>query len=173
MNSITIIQADRSHATRLANISLTSFREAFEKDNNPEDFKAYTDQAFNTEQILRDIEEPGSIFYMAYLNNEIAGYARVRESTEVNHFFPGKNILELHRLYALHKHIGKGIGKALITHCLSSAKEKGVELMWLGVWEHNLHAQQFYNSFGFERFSSHVFMVGNDPQTDFLLKKNL
>jgi diamine N-acetyltransferase len=53
------------------------------------------------------------------------------------------------------------------------AKENGFDLIWLGVWEHNVRAQAFYKHMGFEKFSSHIFMVGNDPQTDFLMKKNL
>lgn len=173
MSALTITQASSSHAAILAELSVTTFREAFEKDNNPEDFKTYMDEAFSVAQITRDIEEPGSTFYMVYDNTEPIAYARLRQSTEVNHLFPDKKIIELHRLYTRQHHIGKGIGKTLMDHCLSSAKENGFELIWLGVWEHNQRAQTFYANFGFEKFSSHLFMVGNDPQTDFLLKKNL
>jgi len=173
MSALTIIQANISHAPLLTRISLQSFCEAFEKDNNPDDFKTYVDEAFTEEQITRDLQAPGSIFYLAYLNGEAAGYARLRNSDEVNDQFPNKKLVELHRLYSLGKYIGRGIGKALMNHCLNEAKEKGFDIIWLGVWEHNDHAQGFYKSFGFEKFSSHVFMVGNDPQTDFLFKKNL
>ena len=173
MSTLTIIQAGVSHAPLLTSISLQSFCEAFEKDNNPDDFKTYTDQAFSEEQIIRDIQESGSIFYIAYSNGEAVGYARLRNSTEVNDKFPGKKLIELHRLYSLGKYIGRGIGKALMNHCLREAKQSGFDIIWLGVWEHNDHAQGFYKSFGFEKFNSHVFMVGNDPQTDYLLKKDL
>lgn len=173
MSAVSIIQATVSHAPLLTGISLQSFCEAFEKDNNPDDFKTYVDEAFSEEQITKDLQEPGSIFYIAYYNGEAAGYARLRNSTEVNNQFPGKKLIELHRLYALSKYIGRGIGKALMNHCLHEAKQKGFNLIWLGVWEHNEHAQGFYKNFGFEKFSSHVFAVGNDPQTDYLLKKEL
>lgn len=173
MNAITISQADVSDAPLLTGISLQSFCEAFEKDNNPDDFKTYVNEAFSEEQIIRDLQEPGSIFYIAWYNGEAAGYARLRNSAEVNDQFPGKKLIELHRLYALDKYIGRGIGKKLMNHCLAEVKQKRFDVIWLGVWEHNNHAQGFYKSFGFEKFSSHVFMVGNDPQTDYLLKKNL
>ena len=152
---------------------MQSFREAFEKDNNPDDFKTYVDEAFSENQISKDLREPGSIFYIAHDNGEAVGYARLRTSMEVNDKFPDKKLIELHRLYSLGKYIGRGIGKALITHCMREAKLKGFDMIWLGVWEHNVHAQEFYKRFGFEKFSSHLFMVGNDPQTDYLLKKNL
>lgn len=173
MNTIQIIQADGSHIVLLTSIGLQSFREAFEKDNNPEDFRTYVNEAFSEQQITKDLQEPASTFYIAYYNGEAAGYARLRNSTEVKDTFPGKKTIELHRLYALRNYIGCGIGKELMNHCLNEARRKGFELIWLGVWEHNTHAQGFYHSFGFEKFSSHVFMVGNDPQTDYLLKKNL
>ena len=48
------------------------------------------DEAFSEEQIIRDLQEPGSIFYIAYYNGEAVGYARLRNSTEVNDHFPGK-----------------------------------------------------------------------------------
>lgn len=173
MSAISIIQADVSHAPLLTRISLQSFCEAFEKDNNPDDFKSYVDEAFSQEQIIRDLQEPGSTFFIAYSNGEAVGYARLRSSTEVNDQFPGKKLIELHRLYSLGKYIGRGIGKTLMNHCLNEARQKGFDILWLGVWEHNDHAQGFYKSFGFKKFSSHVFKVGNDPQTDYLLKKDL
>jgi ribosomal protein S18 acetylase RimI-like enzyme len=45
--------------------------------------------------------------------------------------------------------------------------------MWLGVWEKNFRAQKFYEKWGFEKFSEHVFLMGDDPQIDWLLKKPL
>jgi ribosomal protein S18 acetylase RimI-like enzyme len=47
------------------------------------------------------------------------------------------------------------------------------EWIWLGVWEKNYKAQQFYARWGFERFSEHTFWMGDDPQVDWLLKKKL
>ena len=65
MSAITILEANISHAPLLTAIGLQSFREAFEKDNNPEDFRTYVDEAFSEEQITHDIQAPGSIFYIA------------------------------------------------------------------------------------------------------------
>ena len=104
------------------------------------------------------------------MNNELAGYARVRQSNEVADKFPGKKTVEFQRIYALQKFIGKGVGKTLMNYCLALAKEQGAEIIWLGVWEHNHRAQEFYKKLGFERFSSHIFMLGNDAQTDILMK---
>jgi ribosomal protein S18 acetylase RimI-like enzyme len=41
------------------------------------------------------------------------------------------------------------------------------------VWEHNERALEFYRKWGFEKYGQHVFMLGNDAQTDLLMKKEL
>lgn len=45
--------------------------------------------------------------------------------------------------------------------------------IWLGVWEHNQTALNFYRSLGFEQVGAHTFVLGNDPQTDLIMKKRL
>jgi ribosomal protein S18 acetylase RimI-like enzyme len=70
-------------------------------------------------------------------------------------------------------HQGKKIGVKLIELALSYAQHHKFDWIWLGVWEFNYRAQAFYKKFGFERFSQHVFQVGDDPQIDWLLKKKL
>lgn len=170
MESIQLIHADASHASLLAKLALDTFCESFEKVNNPDDFNAYVTEAFNQAKIEEELNEPGSLYVLAYMHNELAGYARVRNSIEVKDVFPGKKTIELQRIYALHKFIGKGVGKALMNYCLAFAKDQGAAILWLGVWEHNHRAQEFYKKLGFEQFSSHVFMLGNDVQTDILMK---
>jgi len=52
MSALTIIQADVSHALLLTSLSLQSFREAFEKDNNPDKTYGITwDDKLNVFQI--------------------------------------------------------------------------------------------------------------------------
>lgn len=173
MEGIRITHADASHTSLLANLALDTFRESFEKVNNPHDFKTYTSQAFTEAQLEKEILESGSQYILAYSNTTLAGYARIRDSNEVNDKFPDQKTLELHRIYVLEKFIGQGIGLALMKYCLGLAKERGAEIIWLGVWEHNHRAQAFYKKFGFEHFGSHTFMMGNDAQTDLLMKLNL
>jgi ribosomal protein S18 acetylase RimI-like enzyme len=68
---------------------------------------------------------------------------------------------------------GKSVGRFLMEKALDWASKKKYEWMWLGVWEKNFKAQKFYEKWGFEKFSEHVFLMGDDPQIDWLLKKPL
>jgi ribosomal protein S18 acetylase RimI-like enzyme len=43
--------------------------------------------------------------------------------------------------------------------------------LWLGVWEHNARAQAFYRNWNFTDIGTHVFQLGDDPQTDILMQR--
>jgi ribosomal protein S18 acetylase RimI-like enzyme len=43
--------------------------------------------------------------------------------------------------------------------------------VWLGVWEKNLRAISFYEKNGFIAFDQHIFQLGDDRQTDIMMKK--
>lgn len=81
--------------------------------------------------------------------------------------------IEIARIYATTNSIGKGVGKALMQESIKMATEKKKQVVWLGVWEKNQRAIEFYTRWGFEKFSTHIFMLGDDPQTDWLMKKEL
>jgi GNAT superfamily N-acetyltransferase len=167
---VKIIPADASHLSLLQELGLQTFTETFAHQNNPDDFQAYLSTAFNIGQLQREFDEPGSIFLLAWLNDEPAGYARLRHSNELDKTFPDKKCIELQRIYSVQKFIGKGVGKALMNSCIQIARQQHANILWLGVWEHNHHAISFYKRIGFEPFDTHVFMMGTDAQTDILMK---
>ena len=45
-----------------------------------------------------------------------------------------------------------------------------LKYIWLGVWQENPKAIQFYTKNGFEVFDQHVFKLGDEEQTDFLMR---
>jgi ribosomal protein S18 acetylase RimI-like enzyme len=61
----------------------------------------------------------------------------------------------------------------LMQHALNLAADLKVDWIWLGVWEKNPKAQKFYEQWGFERFSEHIFQMGEESQTDWLMKKKI
>ena len=87
--------------------------------------------------------------------------------------FNGFTSIEIARIYALKKSIGKGVGRELMQKCISIAREMNRDIIWLGVWEKNERAIQFYRKWGFEKFAEHEFILGNDVQTDWLMYKRL
>lgn len=173
MSEIKIIQADLSHSNILSRLGYDTFYETFVHVNNPDDFEAYISKAFTVNQLEKEIQEPGSLFFILYINETPVGYARLRNSTEVEDQFPGKTTNELQRIYVRQNIVGNNFGTLLLEHCIAEAKKAGADILWLGVWEKNDRALRFYNKHGFTAFSSHVFMMGTDVQTDILMKKEL
>ncbi len=172
--SIKIRYAMVEDAQTLTRIAWKSFYDAFADDprNNPEDMKAYMDSAFSLGTIVADLNDGNSVYLIAEIENAIVGYAKLKtESTE--DCVVSKNPIELCRLYALSEWIGHGIGASLMKACLEHAKENEHDVMWLGVWEFNYRAQKFYAKFGFEKCGEHIFQLGEDAQTDWVLQRGL
>jgi diamine N-acetyltransferase len=140
--------------------------------NAPEDMQSYMDEAFTVEAYAAELADKDSIFFVAEIENEIVGYAKLKQNSREEEI-SGENPIELVRLYASHDFIGKGIGKSLMLKCLEFAKEMGHDIIWLGVWEYNHLAQKFYTKFGFAKCGEHIFQLGTDPQTDWLMQRSV
>ena len=156
----------------IADLSRKTFYDAFAADNTPEDIDKFMNEQFTRESLMAEVTEPGSIFFLATIEDQVVGYARMREAPnppELGH----EPAIEIARIYAVTDTIGKGVGSALMQQCLAIAQERKKAVVWLGVWEHNQRAIAFYTRWGFQKFSEHVFVVGNDPQTDWMMKKVL
>ncbi len=165
----------------LAALGRRTFEEAFADQNTPENLAAYVSAAYTTEQFAKELRDENSIFYVARQNDSPVGYAKLRENS-----LPENSILEnvqtpgllmpcmeLQRIYVLRENIGTGTGKRLMEQCLQTARQHGCATLWLGVWERNEKAIAFYGKWGFTVFGSHIFHVGNDPQTDLLMRRAL
>ena len=80
---------------------------------------------------------------------------------------------EVQRIYVLKAYRGQGLGKEMFEFALEEAEKRGFEWVWLGVWEKNFRAQDFYFKYGFEKFSQHDYITGETVDTDWLLRKKL
>ena len=174
MSSIEIRHASADDAKVLTDLAYTTFWDAFahHPKNAPDDLHHYMRQAFNVEQITAELGDEKSIFLIAEIEGEPAGYAKIIiDALEPG--ITGERLVELNRLYSHQQFLGKGIGQALMNACLTRAKEENRDVMWLGVWEYNPRAQRFYEKNGFRVVGSHVFQLGEDAQTDLLMQREL
>lgn len=156
----------------LVKLGRKTFEESFSIDNTPANMEAYLDQSFNTDKLTNELAESGSQYFIAEEGSEPVGYARVRTNDEVKDHLV-ESALELQRIYVDGAHQGKKVGVALMNVCLDYARQHDFHWLWLGVWERNFKAQHFYRHWGFEKFGEHVFQMGDDPQTDWLMKKRV
>lgn len=87
--------------------------------------------------------------------------------------FNTENNLEIERIYVLKGYHGKKVGQLLFEKAEDLAQRKQVDFIWLGVWEKNERAIHFYQKNGFEIIDQHIFKLGTDLQTDFIMRKIL
>jgi diamine N-acetyltransferase len=163
---------DPSEGEALRELAIEIYRTTFDSFNSKENMENYLAEAFNPKKVLQEFGEPGSVFMGAYDDGRMIGYLRLRANDEVQEEL-GERHIELQRLYVHADYQGKGVANDLMEASLNQAKQLGVEWLWLGVWEKNEKAQRFYQRWGFEKFSEHVFWMGDDAQTDWLMKKRV
>lgn len=169
---ITIRFATASDAELIADISRRTFYETFALHNSKDNMDKFMNEQFTKEALIKEAGAEDNIFFLAYNRKEPVGYARMREGEnrpELNN----KPSIEIARIYAVQSSIGKGVGKALMEKCIEVSIEKKKEIIWLGVWQKNDRAIAFYSKFGFQKFAEHDFVLGDDVQTDWLMKKPL
>lgn len=156
----------------LRHISIETFADTYASYNSDTNMQLHLQQHFNTEQLLAELKDKTNYFFGVFSNSIPAGYFKLRTSEHPAELSGIKHV-ELERIYALKEYQGKGIGYKMIQYCEDFASVKGYEILWLGVWNQNVKAQQFYKKCGFEIFGEHSFTLGKDVQLDWLMKKAL
>lgn len=156
----------------LANLSRKTFIEAFEKDNNPEDFKAYLNSAFGEKALNKELLDNNSSFYFVYNDAILVGYIKINENGSQSDS-KDNDSMEIERIYVLGEFQGQGIGAWLLTQVISMARTKNKNYVWLGVWELNTKAIKFYEKLGFYKYGTHPYYIGKDKQTDWLMRLDL
>lgn len=169
---IEIRRAVVTDAAALAEFGARTFREAFAKDNTPEDMEQHLKSAWHPDLQRAEIQDASIDTLLAWCGERLAAFAQVRDRRAP----PGVAALrpvELNRFYVDAPWQGRGLARALMDAVESCARARGGKELWLGVWERNERAQAFYRKCGFEKVGSQIFVVGTDPQTDHVMMRAL
>jgi ribosomal protein S18 acetylase RimI-like enzyme len=172
MENIEIVEVTINNINQLQKIGRETFQETFSEANSEENMKSYLEEKFSNEKLIAEINNKNSIFYFASFNKDIIGYLKINfgeSQTELK----DNNALEIERIYVSKEFHGKSVGKLLYDKVIEIAKQKKSDYVWLGVWEENLRAISFYKKNGFTEFDKHIFKLGNEEQTDIMMKFKL
>lgn len=169
MDIIKIEKVTIAAIERLQIIGKQTFLETFLEHNSEQDMDNYLSNSFSADKLKMEIENPNSEFYFATLNDEVIGYLKLN-SEDAQTELKDNNALEIERIYVSKRFLGKKVGQILYEKALLIAKQKNVGYIWLGVWEENHRALAFYTKNGFKAFDKHIFQLGNDIQTDIMMK---
>ncbi len=169
---IRIRKATINDVYTLQTIGKETFLETFIDTNTQSDMENYLEKSFNIPQLATELNNPNSEFYFVENEHQVIGYLKVNVGTAQTENVL-ENSFEIQRIYVLASFHGQGIGYLLFEKAQELAKNKKADCIWLGVWEKNQKAIQFYEKIGFNIFDSHDFVLGTDVQTDVLMKLKL
>lgn len=156
----------------LSAIASTTFYDTFTGTCTEEDMQQFLYEYYNENQVQKELEDDSYGFYFAEVDSQPVGYLLIKEDYKNLPLMQQWKALELKRIYILQAFQGKGVAQALMNFAIEYAQLHTYEVLWLGVWEHNLRAQSFYAKYGFENSGhTHDFPIGNTPQTDIWLWK--
>ncbi|MDY6792080.1 MAG: GNAT family N-acetyltransferase [Thermodesulfobacteriota bacterium] len=168
--NVIIRQCLTNELDTLQRIGYETFDETFRSINSPETMDKYLQQAFSMKKLSEELRSTCCKFYFMYLDNELVGYLKINDApaqSDIN----DRESMEVERIYVRKEHKGKGLGKVLMDYAFQQAKENKKRYVWLGVWEKNVDAIAFYNKMGFNEAGRRSFRMGDEQQSDLIMKK--
>lgn len=172
MTSIVLKKASAGDLETLQQIGRETFYETFAKHNSEEEMQKYLAESFSSEKLLKELNTPDSQFFIAWEEENPVGYLKINSGASQTEL-QDEASLEIERIYVKSSYHGKKVGQLLYDKALEIALRQQKKYIWLGVWEENKRAVSFYSKNGFTEFDKHIFRLGDEEQTDLMMKKVL
>ena len=164
--------ANVGDAEVLADLARRTFHDTFAATNDPADMALYLSRAYGRDQQTRELSDRDITTLLVEDDGQAIAYAQLRTG-HVPQCVSGPKPIELWRFYVHREWHGRGLAKSLMDRVKAEASARGAQTLWLGVWERNDRARAFYVKHGFADVGEHIFLFGNDPQTDLVMVATL
>jgi len=162
----------------LQKLAIKTYQETFAESNSDDLLQQYYKKSLNIAKLSAQLENTNSEFYFIYSapraepEAKLAGFLKLNiDDAQTDLLDP--DALEVEKIYILKEFLSQGLGKQMISFAINRAQQNNKKYLWLGVWENNFSALNFYKKMGFEQFGEHGFDMAGDIQTDLLLRKDL
>jgi ribosomal protein S18 acetylase RimI-like enzyme len=171
---IQIRRINKTDVAVLSAMARQTFFDTFAGTCSEADMDGFLEKYFNEERLAKEISDENNFYFFAEVDGIPAGYLQFMEDYSGFDLMKQWKALELKRIYVVREFHGKGIAQELMEFILAHARQQQYEVIWLGVWAHNIRAQKFYEKYGFVNSDhTHDFPIGNTPQTDYWFWKFL
>jgi ribosomal protein S18 acetylase RimI-like enzyme len=160
--------ATTDDAEPLTDFSRRTFLDTYAQHNTPADMEIYLAQSLGTAQWREILSRPEHRVFLLEDDRGLAGYAELRQGFTpecVSTAVP----VELCRLYVAKERFGQRLGTRLMEACVEEAVQRGGTGLWLGVWQKNERALEFYRRSGFSIVGTQFFPLGKDLQDDWVM----
>ncbi len=170
--TIRIRRAEEADALALAVLAESTFRSAFAASNTAANIQLHCAGSYGQALQLAEIRDSSRETWVAQSGGRLVAYVQLRLET-TSPMLLVKRPVEIQRFYVDASHHGGGLAHQLMAHVLIRAEATGSTALWLGVWERNPRALAFYRKWGFEAVGEHTFKLGEDPQRDLILRREV
>lgn len=156
MNSI--VKAQASDASLLADIGQQSFIESHGPSATPAVIHEYVTTKFNPGVMQEELLNPHNLYHIIYHQDQPVGYSKIIfDAVHPNISLP--HVTKLERLYLLEAFYHLRLGQELLQFNIDLSKENQQTGMWLFVWTENKRALRFYKKMGFEAIGNYDFKL--------------
>ena len=167
-----IRRAHTADAAVLSEFARRTFIDTFASQNRREDMEMYLARTYSEARQLSELQNENVLTLLSEADGALNGFAQMRRGPAPA-FVTGTSAVEIVRFYVDRPWHGRGIAKALMRSVEETARDLGIDTVWLGVWERNDRAISFYRKLGFGTVGSQPFVLGTDVQTDHVMMKRV
>lgn len=164
-----IRQASVDDAEEVSDFGRKVFFETFSTFYPQEIMDRYLDASFSMDKVRKELSCEQSQFWVLEVEGIYAGYLKLNWGDAQTDLWEAEG-LEVERVYVASDFKRKGLGRALFNKAFSVSKSLRKSYIWLGVWENNHDAIEFYKSQGFVVIGTHEFDMGGTRDTDYVMK---
>ena len=161
----TIRHATPEDAKLLASFAAQAFADTYRELSDAQEIADYVAEHFQPEVMAGVIADPACTTLLAWVGESLAGYA-ILKAEPAPDCVTGPAPLKLWRLYLGASFIGQGLGAALMQAVHEQARRRGAQTLWLGVYDRNVRAIEFYERFGFAKVGGQEFLFGGQIYVD-------
>lgn len=155
-------------ATELDTMARAIWWETFAHGSSAEDAQAYCATAYGPQgKLIADLTSGAARFRVATADGAIVGYAKINPPW-LPDAEPGA--VQLSQLYVASSWHGRGVAQSLMDWAIERAREEGAGALLLTVWEENARARRFYEKLGFVHIGDYAFPVGQQIDTDNIMR---
>jgi ribosomal protein S18 acetylase RimI-like enzyme len=170
--SIRIRRAEEDDALALSVLAERTFRDAFAESNTAANMRLHCAAKYGEALQLAEIRDPSCETWVAEAEGRLIAYLQLRHDA-ASPMISGERPTEIQRFYVDASGHGTGLAHELMAHVLARAEAAGSAVLWLGVWERNPRALAFYAKWGFKLVGDHIYKVGEDPQRDLVMRREV
>ncbi|PTT75894.1 GNAT family N-acetyltransferase [Pelomonas sp. HMWF004] len=149
-----IRHATAEDAAPLAAFAAQAFTDTYRDLDDAQEIADYVAEHFQPGVVAGVIQDAACTTMLMTLGDQLAGYAILRDAPPPS-CVTGPGPLQLWRLY-----LGQGLGARLMAEVNAEARQRGARTLWLGVYDRNQRAVEFYGRCGFVQVGNKEFLFG-------------